>query len=104
MAPAQQSPERTAFLTLGELLLRRAAELNPKNLGWSRALSAAAPKTSAEFSALITGTLSASDLWPGGEVREMAVPRGAVRIPSDQLRLQGATPAGRNIVDVRKVV
>jgi TonB family protein len=106
MYPAQESPERTAFLTLGEKLLRRAAELNPKNPGWSRVLSAPPPKTIAEFAALITGTLSASDLWRGGEVREMAVPPGAVRVASDKLRLQGATAAGRNIVtpvDIRPI-
>jgi TonB family protein len=103
MAPAQQSPERAAFVTLGESLLRRAAELNPKNPGWSRALSAAPPKTSAELSVLITGALSTSDLWPGGAVREMAVPPGAVRIPSDKLRLQGATASSRNIVDVHPI-
>jgi len=102
MAPVEQSPQRTAFLTLGESLLRRAAELNPKNPGWSRALSAAPPKTNAELGALITATLTTSDLWPGGEVREMVVPPGAVRVPADKLHFQSAAAArpGIKVIDI----
>lgn len=99
MAPVQQSTQRTALLALGESLLRRAAELNPKNPGWSRALSAAPPKTSAELGALITSTMTASDLWPRGAIREMAVPPGAVRVPADKLKIQSTAAAGPRLRD-----
>jgi len=81
-----QAPEQAHLRTLGESLLQRAAELNPKNPGWSNALSAPAPKTSAALGALITSTLAESDLWPSGAVQEMMASPGALRLPSDKLK------------------
>jgi protein TonB len=61
---------------LGQTLLRRAVGLNPKNPAWTRALEIQAPE--ARDMAAVQG-LQIADLWPGGEVRPIALPPAAIR-------------------------
>ena len=61
-----------------ESMLRNASRLNPRNPGWARLLDSPAPKNSAEIVKVLTETLKVSDLWPGGEVRAMPLPQGAI--------------------------
>ena len=61
---------------LGKALLRRAAELNPKNPAWVCALDIQAAE--ARSVAAVQG-LQIADLWPGGEVRPIALPPAAIR-------------------------
>ena len=63
-----------------DLLLRRAAALNPKNPAWKLALSTTAPANPADFATALTSLLRETDLWPGGVVPVMAVPPGAIHM------------------------
>lgn len=54
--------------------------MNPKNPGWAAAFTAASPKNAAELAAAYSGALRETDLWPGGVVRPMSLPPGAVRL------------------------
>lgn len=82
MQPNQAAVAQAAapLLSFSESLLRRAAEMNPKNPAWLGAFTAPPPKTAAELGAVYTGVLQETDLWPGGVVRAMSVPQGAVRL------------------------
>jgi hypothetical protein len=67
---------------LAEALLRRAAQLNPKNLAWQRALDS----TSVPLPATLQ-ELQMSDLWPGGVAPAFEAPREAVHVSADALKL-----------------
>lgn len=76
-------PKRGKFENLGQSLVRKAAELNPKNPAWSRVLKVPMPASGGGL--IITETVQESDLWPGGTVHEIAAP-SAVRVRADKLR------------------
>jgi hypothetical protein len=71
-APASRTPIQTATppTRLDERLLRQASALNPKNPAW--------------LTAPTLTVVQETDLWPGGVVRAMAVPPGAIRIPPEK--------------------
>ena len=81
MLPNQSATQAAnPLLSFAEAMLRRAAEMNPKNPGWAGAFAAPPPKNAAELGAVYSGALRETDLWPGGVVRAMSLPPGAVRL------------------------